>query len=649
MRAFISKCVFLSAAIAATACSAQFDYPTSLTSPSTDAPSSIALNVTVRSLTVGDSLKLSAVVNDGAGNPLPNQSVSWSSSNALVATVSAAGWVTAVAAGSAQVKAKSGNAEATATVAVATAPATPTPPTPEAPIPASATLLPATFATPMPSPVAGAQVIDVPVGGNLQQAIDAAKPGDVVQLAPGATYVGNFVLRNKNTSSGNWIIIRPSIADGSLPGEGTRMTPALASALKLPSIVSPNGQPALRTELGAHHYRLVALEVTVAPTWTGTQYGLISFGANDDGGQTTLASIAHDLIVDRSYVHGSATQNVRRGVALNSATSAVIDSHVSEIHEEGADAQAIAGWNGPGPYKIVNNYLEASTENILFGGGDPAIQGMIPSDIEIRRNHVYKQPSWRGGKWLIKNLLELKNAQRVLIEGNVFENNWEQAQDGSAMQLQSTNQSGTAPWSRTWDVTIHSNIIRNTGGGIVIAAAPQVYPATHARRFTVSNNLIQNVNVSGFTGTGRALSLFQDVADVTIVHNTIPAVTNSAITFDGNLATPTIRLVVRDNIFGGGTYGIIGAGTGAGQPTLQAWAPDGVFQNNVLIKDITGATFPTGNFYPKLGSDVGFENYAAGDFRLSLVSPFKNKATDGSDMGANVAALQAAVSGVVLP
>ena len=47
---------------------------------------------------------------------------------------------------------------------------------------------------------------------------------------------------------------------------------------------------------------------------------------------------------------------------------------------------------------------------------------MVPSNITIRRNLISKPLAWRTQSWTIKNLLELKNAQDVLIEGNVFEN-----------------------------------------------------------------------------------------------------------------------------------------------------------------------------------------------------------------------------------
>ncbi len=44
---------------------------------------------------------------------------------------------------------------------------------------------------------AGQTVRHVPAGGALQQAIDAAQPGDTITLEPGALYTGNFVLPNK--------------------------------------------------------------------------------------------------------------------------------------------------------------------------------------------------------------------------------------------------------------------------------------------------------------------------------------------------------------------------------------------------------------------------------------------------------------------
>src|SRR5204863_3419138 len=141
--------------------------------------------------------------------------------------------------------------------------------------------------------------------------------------------------------------------------------------------------------------------------------------------ETKVTNVPHDIIVDRCYIHGLPTVNAIRGVNLNSSSTAIVDSYFSEFHGVQWESQAIAGWNGPGPYKINDNYLEAASENVMFGGADPKISQLVPSDIEIRHNDFFKPLSWKpddpgfgGYHWTVKNLLELKNSRRVLIQGN---------------------------------------------------------------------------------------------------------------------------------------------------------------------------------------------------------------------------------------
>ena len=125
----------------------------------------------------------------------------------------------------------------------------------------------------------------------------------------------------------------------------------------------------------------LGVEITVAPGVT-RNHGILTLG---EGGrsQSGLDRVASRIIVDRSYVHGHPTLNVNRCIALNSAASAVIDSYISECHAKGFDSQAICGWNGPGPFKITNNYLEGAGEIVMFGGADPFIRNLTPSDIEV--------------------------------------------------------------------------------------------------------------------------------------------------------------------------------------------------------------------------------------------------------------------------
>lgn len=476
--------------------------------------------------------------------------------------------------------------------------------------------------------------ISVPAGGNLQAALNAAQPGDVIALANGATFSGTFTLPNKPGAS--WITIRPASMVG-VPPEGVRMSPAAAAAANLPKILSTNNLGAITTDVGAHHWRLIALEVSVPASIPNT--GLIRLGTTYE---KTLADLPHDLVLDRMYIHGTPTGNNRRCVGLNGASTAVIDSYISECHEAGTDAQAIAGWSGPGPFKIVNNYVEASSENIIFGGSDPLIVGVVPSDIEIRRNHVTRPTSWKGAWHPVKNLLELKSAQRVLVEGNVFENNWMDGQGGSAVNLKSTNQSGGCPWCGTQDVTMRYNLIRNTGSGFNLSANPDPNVVVPMQRVTITDNLVTTIDVAPFNGDGRGFLINGGVIDLTVAHNTVINPTNSAVMFGGPLSQLPVRLTIRDNIVGGGLYGVKGPGLSS-TATLAMFLPK--FLGNLIITT-DASSYPAGTAVPNLAG-IGFMSVT--DLRLAPTSKYLGKATDGRDPGANVAAVLAAIAGVVVP
>ncbi|MDQ2932426.1 MAG: Ig-like domain-containing protein, partial [Gemmatimonadota bacterium] len=79
-----------------------------------------SVSVTPSSVTLvtGATRQLSAALTDGSGNPLTGQAVAWSSSNTSVATVSSAGLVTAVRAGSATVTAAAGGASDNSAITV---------------------------------------------------------------------------------------------------------------------------------------------------------------------------------------------------------------------------------------------------------------------------------------------------------------------------------------------------------------------------------------------------------------------------------------------------------------------------------------------------------------------------------------------------
>src|SRR5438046_10019386 len=100
--------------------------------------------------------------------------------------------------------------------------------------------------------------ITVSAGGDLQAALNAAQPGDVITLQAGATFTGPFTLPNK-TGTG-WITVRTSAPDTSLPAPGTRVNPSYAAAL--PKLVVGAGVGgAIQTAAGAPPFRLIGLAV----------------------------------------------------------------------------------------------------------------------------------------------------------------------------------------------------------------------------------------------------------------------------------------------------------------------------------------------------------------------------------------------------
>lgn len=478
------------------------------------------------------------------------------------------------------------------------------------------------------------RTLHVGQGGDLQAAFDAAQPGDVITLQPGAVFIGNYELptRSSQASSPNeWITIRPAVSDYCLPLPENRITPEYA--FLLPKIISPNARAAIRTLPGARHYRLIGLEISLAE---GVEYntGLVLLG-DGSGAQNTVEAIPHDLIIDRCYIHGNQENNITRGVALNSARSAVIDSYISEIHGIGFDTQAICGWTGPGPFKIVNNYLEGAGENVMFGGADPTILGQIPSDIEFRGNHFFKPSRWRVGApdyygihWSVKNLLELKNAQRVLFEGNVFENNWGDAQDGYAIIFKSVNQDGTAPWSVTRDVTFINNIVRNSENGINLLGYDPDQPGDLMRRVLIQNNLWENLDGTRFGGIPGKFLQISNAPDVIVDHNTVLH-SGHVISVYGN---PSPSFVYTNNLSAHNEYGVKGDGEGSGNATLNVFLPSAVFTKNVLAGGFS-SDYPPNNYFPADLNDARFVNAAAGVYRLAADSPYRLAGSDGKDLG----------------
>ena len=597
----------------------------------------------------------------------------------------------------------------------------------------------------------------VRTGDDLQAVLNSAIPGDTVVLQGGATFVGNFVLPPPPARTG-WVTV---ISDGvSLPETGVRIGPDDATAM--PKIVSSNSQPAIKTSPGSQFFQFIGIEFGLAPDVAAND-GIILLGDGSTA-QKSLDQVPHDFLIDRCYIHGNALSNSKRGIALNCSSAVVQNSYISDIHAVGFDTQAIAGWNGPGPFTISNNYLEASGENIMFGGADPSISGLIPSDIAVQHNLFSKPLGWMNGilgtvpeadvtgaiepegaltpgltyyyrvtgtanigsdtavqspasgetaitlgpgqdavtltwpsltnatgylvyrtsdppsadkrswttyrvdgptgafidigastsepaaspaaqgtRWSVKNLLELKNSQRVLIEGNIFENNWLDAQTGYAISFKSVDQDGTAPWSSTREVVFTNNVVRNVASAINVQGTDPDHPSGQTCCISIRNNLFYGILGAALGGEGTFLKI-TDVSGCLIDHNTIIQ-SGNLISAYGN---STAGFTFSNNIAPGNAFGIKGDGTASGNSTLETYFPAGVLKKNVIVGAAT-PSYPANNYYPASLSDVGFVDLGNSDLRLSSTSPFLAAGTKGTDVGADVDRISKEVGGLSGP
>lgn len=387
-------------------------------------------------------------------------------------------------------------------------------------------------------------------------------------------------------------------------------------------IVTPNAGAALYFPSGANYYKLQGLEVTPA---SGIYVqDLIQVGY----GETTVAALPHDVDFDRDYIHGESLNGGKRGIAMNGINVTVENCYMSEFFSGWQDTQAIAGWNGPGPYKITNNYLEAGTETVAFGGAPPTIYGMIPSDIQISNNLFFKPKSWIGWVW-VKNHFELKNAQRVTLDNNIFENNWVGAdQRGFALVFTVRTEWGQVPWAVVKDIKITNNKFRHSGAGINFSGHDDDGSGSSSG-FLVQNNTWEDIN-SNWGSDGRLYQIL-GASDITIDHNT-SFQAGYLMVFDGG---PSYNINFTNNIAMVG-YGIASNGSGFGSSAWNGYVRGGSIARNIIIS-AQANQYPANNFYPGSSNDVGFTDVAGGNLNLTAASPYRNAGTDGKDIGASFA------------
>jgi hypothetical protein len=533
--------------------------------------------------------------------------------------------------------------------------------------------------------------ITVGAGGDLKTALDNANCGDTISLQAGATFVirDQYEFPAKACDDQHWIVVRTSTPDASLPPEGTRMTPCYAGVASLPGrptfpctqpqrllatiAFSGSGSGPIVFANGANHYRLIGLEITRVASNGNAVVALV--------GPDTASSM-NRIVLDRLYIHGTPEDETRRGVQLNGGTSvAVQDSYLSEFHckVKGTctDSQAIGGGLGSlpsGPFRIVNNFLEAAGESILFGGGRAT---QSPADIEIRLNHLFKPMFWMRGQpgyadptFIVKNHFELKNAQRVLFDSNVLEDTWGGfTQAGYSVLITPKNQGmgdeNVCPLCQVTDVTIRYVTISHVAGAFQIANAKEKPNgvALQGQRYSIHDVIADDIDGVKYAGYG-IFAQVSTVADPLLQNVQINHVTAfpphillmvgapDTVKIPGFAFTNSIVASGEAPIWSTGTFGRSDcAYYDVPLKTLDLCFSAASFSGNAILgalSEYPPSSWPRGNSFSSPAA-IGFVNYNdgnGGNYRLLSSSLAKGAASDGTDVGADVDAVLAAVSGV---
>lgn len=319
---------------------------------------------------------------------------------------------------------------------------------------------------------------------------------------------------------------------------------------------------------------------------------------------TTVAAQPHRVTLDGLSVEAGPTGG-HRGIALHGSDITVRNSCVTGFYEVGRDSQAIWIHNGPGPYTVEGNYLEASGENVLTGGSPFAISSVVPSDITIRANTITKPDTWRTNGSTVKNAVEIKAGRRVLIADNVIDGDWKSGQDGTPILLTVRNQDGSSPWVVVDEVTIRGNTTKNCreGFAISILGFDNNFPSQQTLTVTIEHNLFTD-SPGGFRiGNGVAGTL-------TIRNNTLPAITTNFLSAYDSRTVPVLSpLTFTANVVKSGSYGITAACCAVGTATLNGAFRLVAFTDNVIGKSAErGIPYPTGNTLVEPGAFAALLN-----------------------------------------
>ena len=587
-------------------------------------------------------------------------------------------------------------------------------------------------------------------GTDLQAVYNAASCGDVIEQAAGYTVTesGSFSI-NKNCGA-NYILIRSSKAYALPAGRVCvnhypNCTDDVANMALLRTSNSTGPVISVTASSGGVIFRGFDIGASPGQDMYSIVQLAVALGGYDGAVQYT--QLPRNIIFDQDFVHSNNASNMNQNYCIEANTGylEITNSFLfgySPQSNGGSQSVCIEGYNTQGPAVIRNNLITDSQSGSQFGGATPSIAGLRVNAASFLGNYYYRPWYMRvttgttnptgtclydtnGGEsynqtasghwWLCssgtwtdqgtgtspqvatwdKNQWELKNAQNVIADGNIFSGGWyptslnQQGACALVNQVDNYPSAGTnEPEAIVTNVIIRNNICQHAPSffvegqlgsyyylpsniyvtnnlGIDIAASPQsvsnglepvdleatAFATENFLTHSITNNtMILNPGSAGAQGTSMYI-VNGPCVNCTFAGNIINFSGNgfgndigggfSCVTFSNydqtdpsqgwDMASRSIGLNILPN-----DQGLTYAGYSLGVIQFQAsYQPSNSCQQQVGNPPLTGPS----NFLPSSWAAVDFINFQAGgggDYHLQSASPYHSAGPYGQDPGADM-------------
>lgn len=500
---------------------------------------------------------------------------------------------------------------------------------------------------------------DVTSAATWATAVAAAVDGDGIRIT--ADFSTTTALNLPRTSSsGGWVLVftdRKATLDTDVPYSANYMTCTSTNRIHdtdtlayrtITSTSATGSTPLFTCSQSALGYWFVGIKMTRT---VNTNEGIFDLAA------TTMTQESHmpnRIVIDRCII--DAAEKSKRGVNLQGKDCLISGSQVinaTSSPQGYTDSQALGVWSGCKDVLVFNNALSAESE--CFASGTP--QGSIANpfipgtNTAFIRNHFFKPAAWDSDVTypLKKNLFETKSCSKMLVFGNVFDR-FRSSSGGQfhAFQIKAeTLDSSPRTWMATEDLNIVGNYcINQTEGGILSVSPPGSNSQDHQgmRRVTIVH-LYQKEGSNDLSSEIAVLqgSIQKHFPDYHFEHNTVHC-KDVWLVMDGAINGGTmLRCVIRNNANAKAPdYGPVFSSDGTNVTVLDNQMGSGNWTHSKNAQVSGGASWGAtllGAPYNCIQDTAAnmFTDPGTSDYSAKAAGPLDNAATDGFDIGADVA------------